>query len=253
MSTMIDKSAVEAIAALQRTACTPSLIQIPGDDTRLLLVHGDTAEFLVVPPRRRDHRVDNINSFSTAVTLYEIPVIYHRDDFVVGIINDDDRKDFVTWDLKLDSRWGILRSLIKPSSFDHKSFIRWLRVDMRGAITRDFIDSIRSINFSQLAEGDSYIATGTEKMGKSVVAKVNIKGDLPDEIKVSCPIYSSYGANQHYSVSLMLDIDVQAQRFVVQFPESEMTTAENAFANWMQAELSNNCPNAHVFAGTPNL
>lgn len=251
MSAQLDKAAIDSVATLAKEAAALTIKEIPGDDRHVIIAQNGDWELHDLPPDRREHQVEDLPSFYEAVGFYSAPVVYFNSDRIVAILDDNVRKDCVTLDLHQDARFLELKSLTEGRAFDHKSFLRWLRNSMSGAVDSLFVELIRAVNFTQQSEGSSHIAAGTEKLGKSIVGKVLVQGEVPEYVNLTVPVFSNRGLNHSYPLRLNLEMDIGQQKFIVYAPEPEINRVTLEAESWIGKELRTNLPATTIFCGTP--
>jgi hypothetical protein len=234
----LTQGAIEAIQKPVREAesLTKQLTVVDHPDQRLkLLVQSGKHEKVIVPPPFRRHSVATLADLiayanheqeSRAVDdpEQEAPtartVVWHSADKVVLVLDDEDRRDTVTFPLLLSDAWKMLLQLeTQPEPMTQRTFITLLRryLGCGPGTTQQF----RKLNFHSKSDAVAETMRTRESLGNSVEAEVIGTSELPDDLIVEVPIYASQGERQAYPVRLLLDYDVQTQR-IAAVPEADL-------------------------------
>lgn len=246
---MLNEKFVEAIAGTAVKAAGATIL--PNGDRTGFLVQNGTASAIAIPPAARDHHVLTLEDIARAAEAWEAHRCFHGEDSVTLVIDDDDRRDTVTMPLHKSKPFLELVALTKPRELTQRDFIRLLRTTFRGCYSETDLAAIRSINFDSQAQGESYIAPGTEKIGKSIAAKVVMKdgGSVPEELRLVVPVYTNTGLTKALPTVLVLDVDVHKQTFTVQSPPGEWENLINAMIEEVHEKLSASLTATTVFRG----
>lgn len=247
---MLNEKFVESIAGTAVKAAGASIL--PNGDRAGFLIQNGTAQAIDIPPAARDHLVLTLGDIETAVENWEAETVFHDEDCVKVVIDDADRRDTVTMRLNKSKPFMELVALTKPRELTQRDFIRLLRTTFRGCYSDTDLSAIRSINFDSQAQGESYIAPGTEKIGKSIAAKVVMKdgGSVPEELRLVVPVYTNTGLTKALPTVLVLDVDVHKQTFSIQSPPGEWESLINAMVEEIHEKLAASLASTTVLRGT---
>jgi hypothetical protein len=90
----------------------------------------------------------------------------------------------------------------------HKDFIRLLKIDLAGALPAgSLLDIIRRVKFENGAITTSEVKKNRESLGKEITAKIDASGEIPDEVTLQVPVYSSMGEKQPYPLQCSVEVD----------------------------------------------
>jgi hypothetical protein len=176
--------------------------------------HGTEIKEFTVPPSARNHTVHSL----VDLILYarrpdnQAPVVWHDNTGVVLLVDDADRRERVTFPLTWSERLVTLQNLAaKKPCFDQAAFVRLLRIEL-GLDNVAVVAQFRKLEWSAGNEGSGDVQHGMNRLAKSVVAKVQGIGDLPDELNVPVPVYQQMGEQKEYLVKCAVEIDTCNQR-----------------------------------------
>lgn len=250
---MLNEKFVEALQATAVKAAGAVALPIPSDPRNYFLIVNGQASKYDLPPAPRSHSVSTISDIATAAKKWSAETCFHDAGEIILVLKDDDRHDRVTMSLRYDPRFKVLMALARESTqITQRDLLRLLRVTLKGCADETTIASIRGINFDQKAQGESYIAPGTEKIGKSIVANaISQSGSLPEELRLTVPVYTNQGLTQSFSVIVALDIDVTSQKFTVQTAPGEIELITNAITEQIHKQLVDAMPSTTVLRGSP--
>ena len=232
----------------------PSVVEIDGDD-RYVLINGEKHE---LPPDRRAHRVDTLESLIEAAKFYATGMgegdelagtVWHDEKQVVVLVNDSDRRDRVTLPLTLSEQYRALVALGKQS-FTQKQLVLWLKRTMRGAIDDGLLSAVRVLEFKRRNDGSGTVQHGKESLGRSVEAEVQGMAAIPETVTAFVAVYSTPGCEAKHPVVLSLDIDVDQQTFSLVPLADELTLAVQQAQRDLHAALDGELETP-VYYGTP--
>lgn len=242
------RHAAETVQLIQQTACDAqqarALPELSGDGRKAFVQQGDQIKEFALPAPRRQHRVHSLVDLIPYARRPDnpAPVVWHGADRARLLIDDSDRRDAVDFPLTRSKRFETLRVQAdsKPA-FDQPRFIRLLRIEL-GLDNLKIVAQFRRLDWSAGAQGVSEVQHGMDKMGKSILAKVQGIDELPDQLDVSVPVYQQSGERTEYVVRCAIEIDTQNQRFqLVPLPdelERVLDLAQAAIHQRLTASLS---------------
>lgn len=204
----------EALELIQKTAVTAEGI---GKSFTLNGKHylwdGKEWKAITIDPPHRSHRVESLDSFLAACEAYgENGTIWHSDDEVVLVVDDNKRDETVTLGLDPSPQWcAYLASGGKgysPAAARH-----FLLRKLAGCVTEGLPARFGRVSFSRKSDGRADIDHQKESLGRSVESQVSSTDDLPDVISCSIPVYTTPGVREPVSVLLACDIHFEKEQF----------------------------------------
>lgn len=256
---LIQNTAVEAAAA--------RVVEVPGDGRKILVQYAEQLKEVAVPPPCRKHAVHTLADLIeyTLRVIAKIPpdappdpprvgpVVWHGVKGVVLVIDDEDRRDLVTFPLTYSRRLMRLCSLEQDKpTFDQKRFVRLLRTEL-GLPNEGVVAKFRKLDWKVADEGSGSVQHGKDRMGKSIQAEVQGSDELPEEISVPVPVYQEAGERQEYIVRCAVEIDAINQSFaLIPLPEEIQKAIDNAQANIRdRLSLAIGASRAAIYYGAP--
>ena len=210
------RQALELIQETAQRAQEATLIpELSGDGRTAFVQQGEEIKQFAIPPKPRDHQVHSLVDLILYARRQEVkaPVVWHGCQGVVLVIDDADRRDHVSFPLTASKRLLTLQKLAddKPA-FDQAKFIRLLRVDL-GMDNLKVVAQFRKLDFAFGNEGSGEVRHGSDRLGKTITAKVAGVDELPDELDLPVPVYQQTGERQEYIVRCAIEIDTVNQKF----------------------------------------
>lgn len=201
---------LEAFAKFIAEARAPHFCELPGNPRRAFFVHGEQCEDVSVP--RPDHSgtlVECIDSLVVAVSRFHGGPcsIWHNNERIVAMLNDDDRRELIAMPLALSQQWLAIHQL--PGPFKPKQLIKWLKTAMAGAIPDGSEDVFRSVDFERRDAANVRVDRDRESLGREVHSAVH--SEIPETLDVNIRVYSNLPLIQ----TIRLSIDPDPQREVI--------------------------------------
>ena len=75
------------------------------------------------------------------------------------------------------------------------------------------VSQFRKLDWTQANQGVGDVQHGNTRLGKEIAAKVLGAADLPDELKISLPVYQQSGERDEYVIRCAVEIDTMNQVF----------------------------------------
>ncbi|MGA2035377.1 MAG: hypothetical protein ABSG68_24280 [Thermoguttaceae bacterium] len=224
----------DTLELIQKTACDAQaaiIVNVPGDGRTVYLSQGGELKDIQIQPAPRDHRVHSLADLiayaksvvgETPSPLAQIyrsavsdggPVVWHNEEGVVLVLDDDDRRDRVTFALHNSRRFLILKQCMKERAWmKQPAFIRLLRIDLALDNLR-VVGQFRRLDWETGQRGSSEVRPGADRLGKEIMAKVQGVDELPEELSIPCPVYCDMGEREEYVIRCALEIDAVNQAF----------------------------------------
>jgi hypothetical protein len=249
----------DALALLQETAqkAQHAVIHLPPNCREYLVQHCDKLEYREIPPDPRKHQVnslaDLIDYANLAVEEGHKSVIWHDQNGVVLVIDDDDRRDKVTFSLQPSPKFLILQKLEEEKpEFQQRDLIKLLRLELN--IDSATIAIFRKLDWSSSTNASGTFDRGKESLGRSVESKVVGSQEIPDVIVIPIPLYTNLHEDQLYSIRCLVEFNAQAGRIqIVPQPDELQYTLhihQMDIRKRLEAGLEGEKP-APVFYGQP--
>jgi len=207
------------------------------------------------PPPPRNHFVFELDQLidyvkSCADGDYRIVAWHHRQG-VVLILNDDDRRDAVTFNLHRFEVFALLCQLgaDEPTSFDQRSLIRMLeRLGVDAAVIAPF----RRLDWNTHAAAVGEVTQQRDRLGKEVTGAVTGQSELPDTVHVTTPVYADLGEQDLHTIKCRVDVFPLDHRFILRPLPGEIDMAYERQQASIHERLTNGLDGeAFVFYGKP--
>ena len=87
-------------------------------------------------------------------------------------------------------------------------------------------------------------------MGRSITAKVSGEGEIPEEVTLEVPVYSTPGETARYAVRCSVEVDPGTGRFTLAPPPDELTRVQTLALASIRERLSQGT-NIPAYLGAP--
>lgn len=210
---------------------------------------GGTVQTLVEDKPPRQHTALDIESL--AGWCEENTVVWHNNDEVTAILDDDEyRESSVTMPLPLHPKYAAFQNI--RGEFTQKGLIDFLRLNLKDEIETafpGFIATIRKLQFLMNDSGSSNIQVGRESMGRSIDEQVTGAGDIPEEIKLTLPLWLHL--DKPVTIIIAIDINIPEKKFRFQPKPGELAAAIVDGQKWLHGQLEAACNKAAIYFGSP--
>lgn len=220
----------DALQLLQETAVTAAgikLHEIKGDPDHLLIERRSTGAFDLfnVPPKHRNHTVSDLDSLlELADRCTGKGVLWHSEEAVVLVFDDEIRRDAATLPLKFSTAYKALRDLGYGTVLTQKDFIRLLKVTLADCVPPDLLPSVRTLNFSKSESGNSDLQHGKSSLGRAVESSITGATAIPESFQVGTNVYANVLQDLTVSVRVAIDIDMEEHYFRLSVMGDDLTT-----------------------------
>lgn len=249
----ITQGAIEAIQKPVREAeqltKSVTIMDLPGDARRKLLVQSGAHEFFNVPPPLRSHTVGSLADLINQALLYDHGSIWFDKNAVTLLIDDADRRERITFILFFSDAWKEICRLGERGAMSQKDAIRLLKNSLGASSATVAI--FRKLDFESRIKTSGQVDRGRESLGKSVESQVQGTADLPEELMVTVPIYSVSCERQTYDVKLLIDYDVQAARILIEPEPDLLDELVEKHLEDIRERLQKDLPDYQIYFGTP--
>ncbi len=212
--------AIKYIATLAAEAAKP--IEIAGLDPRVktFAVNGKI-ESRAIEPSPRNHSVDQIEDIIRLANRFDgeegcSPVVWYDEDAVVLVIDDaENRLDQARFDLKTSNVFDKIRELREDKTYySQKDFVRLLRIELAGTLQPGILlDRVRKIRWETTDARTGEVTRNRESLGREINAKVDSTADIPEEVVLEAPVYSSRGERALYGFHCSVEVEPLNQTF----------------------------------------
>lgn len=149
------------------------------------------------PPATRSIRAGSLQDIADISKYYEgdgkKQVIYVGEKSVVLVLDEQDRRERVTFDLLANPAWLALEGLGGEGAgwLSQREMIDLLRVEINGDFTpATLVATLRSLKVTKSSDGESTIKTGKESLARSTIAALSgIEGEIPEDVAVGTSVY----------------------------------------------------------------
>lgn len=176
----------------------------PDGRTELWQVKG-TIQEIIIPPAARSHTVESLDDVIRFASLHSAEIsVWHDTKAVIVLLDDADRRERVTFPLRLSPE---ILALMKwaGKSLGQVEFVKLLSLNLRAdeAVVAPF----RNLAWRESAHG----TVEPDRLGADVEATVQSQAaaGLPGEFTIRLPLYLNLGERVAYDVACEVDIDKQ--------------------------------------------
>lgn len=218
------KDALEYLSKLAGRASEPKLLD-SSHGRRHVYVIGEAIHDVQVPPRPRQHSVGDLADLIALAERFSAegtdgtPVVWYGPTGVVLVVDDQGhRLETATLRLAVSSVFAkVVELASRPSGvpYDHKPFLRLLRVELAGAMpSTELYDRVKRVAFEngQTVRAD-VSRNKSESLGREITSKVSGEGEVPEEVTLMVPVYSTPGETDRYALRCAVEVDPAEGRF----------------------------------------
>jgi len=214
---------------------------IPGDPRRVIMAQGGDREVVAIPPPVRSHKADDLGSLVALAVRFGgnglWPVIWYRQDKVVLVVDDSDRRDTVTVALLPTPQIQLLAKLEQEKpAFDQARFIKLLRLEL-GLDAVLVVNKFRKLSWNSCEDANGNVQRGRESLGAAIEAQVRGVDELPEELVIPVPIFRNQGLTDTYDVRCAVEIDVRNKVFQLVPLPGELDRAIHAAEDAVKVQI----------------
>ena len=219
------KEALEYLSGLATKAAAPQ--EIETDDPRFAryLTGSGSVIKVELDPLPRDHRIgqlsDLISLARESAAAVDTCVVWYDENAVVLIMDDGEHRcQKAAMILAESDVFSIVRKL-GVANYDHKSFIRLLRVHLAGALNPgSLLEIVRRIRFENGSVTNASVQKNRESLGREITSAVSAESEIPDVVTLAVPVYKTLGEADPYPVRCTVEVDPIEGRFrLTPFPD----------------------------------
>jgi hypothetical protein len=254
---------VETLRLAQETAVRAAGVEvkeIPGDPENILVSQGDKYEVRAIPPGRIAHVVlslDDLVAYARRCEesdAEENPTprsVWHNAEQVVLLLDDEDRRDRVTFALQPSEAFETLSKLQGPDKgwMPQAAFVRLLKIDF--GVSPAIVAAFRVLDFKRGDASHGDVQHARETLGKSVEAAVQGTAAIPEDLMISIPLYRTAGETAIQHVRCAVEINPVQGLFKLTPLPQELDAVVQAHQADLHERLQKQLPECGVFYGTP--
>lgn len=164
----------------------------------------------------RNHSMAHPESFVEAVHDYggQAVSIWLNGSLATAVLDDDaHRCSRIDMPIRVSEQFERLESDLPRSGMSQRGMISFLRSGFTGSQVSALIAKLRRIDFTRKSDGKSIQEHGRESLGRSVEAVVQGVEEIDDRFTIEVPFFAFSGFRKAYKIEVLLDIDVQEEKF----------------------------------------
>lgn len=171
------------------------------DPTKVHLVRlpdGTTKEIGGKPIWRR-HKASDLDTIVRFAMRFDeltdvFPAVWYNRAAVVCLIDDEDRRERVQFDLAFSPQLVRLQELEKQPLLDNRAIVFLLRTVFKNCLGRvpNLVELLRTVKWEGSSDGVADIQRGKSSVGTSArIAMESAKGTIPEYVVLTVPIFSA--------------------------------------------------------------
>ena len=250
--------ALQLILDTCKQANAAEILNIETDGRTKFVRIGDGIHEIAIKPQPRKHKslsLDALIGFVKNLSCVSDPenaVVWHGDDKIVLVPDNEDRRDNVTMSLTHTKRFLLLKQLeIHKEWHDQLMFVRMLRLDF-GLDNIGVVAKFRRLAWADGSKTTGEFVHGADKMGRQINSQVENAADIPDELNVTIPVYEEF-PKETLAVRCAVEIDSRNQQLqIVPMPgelKRVLTATQEMIHETLVHELADG--GTAIYYGTP--
>jgi len=214
------KELLDRVAELAQQADKPSCLESVDPRKKLIRYAGKTESLAIAPPLRNHQAADLASLIAWAQWIdgrnekEGVACVWHSPGGVVLVMDDEDRRDTVTFPLTLTRAARAIQALGAEDgsrkAWQQRELIRFLRIDL--SLPPAIVAPWRKLDWDYSAKTSGLAEHGRDRMGRDVAAAVVGAVDLPEVIAVPVILYEQAGEQETYQVLLSVELAAMEQR-----------------------------------------
>lgn len=219
--------AIKAIRELADLAAAPKVLDLPDPRARSFIVNGEIRE-CALPEPPRAHSLGRLDDLITLANRFagkgedgesaELNgdgnppkvVVWYDAEKVVAVLDDaGHRVETATLSLKQSDAFRRVCGLrANPSWMEQKDFIRLLRIDLAGTLDPvHLLNVVRKVRFENGVATTSEARHARESLGRTIAAAASGEGEIPEEVTLELPVYSTPGLSFRLALRCAVEVD----------------------------------------------
>jgi hypothetical protein len=254
------KELLDRVAELAMDAREPHELKIDDPRRKAYVLDGQVIN-LAIEPSPRDHGVNSLEDIVALAKRFHdesdnSPVVWYDSGGVVLVIDDDEhRLDQATLQLEVSDVFKTVKALRELKKWHtHRDFIRLLRIDLARTIEDgSLLNRIRKVKIENGEMTSSEVRKSKESLGRQITAEISGESEIPDEVVLLVPVYSTAGERARYPIACSVEADpTKTEPFRLMPLPDEIERvgqlATDSIAERLREQLPESVP---CYAGTP--
>lgn len=200
----------KAISDQAAKAAGPSVLplEVRGDSRHeRLLIDGVISTF-PIEPEFRHHEPGSLDDLiALAIPHAGKAVVWHNENAVTLLYDDSDRRDVAILSLAASEQFRTLVKLTPASGYEQRQFVHLLRFTL--GCPKPQVDPFRSLNWRNEAAGEGVALHGKDRMGRTINAEASGTEELPDELRITIPLYTTAGERGGHHVQCGIELNAR--------------------------------------------
>lgn len=240
--------ALKFLANLGAENQAPRLVDLK-DPRELTFVVGGTVMSRDIPPASRAHVLGSLGDLIALADGYaseESLVFFDADQVTLVFDGDGHRLERGVLRLERSFAWQVLIDLASKRAgqwFEHKQFLRLLRVDLAGTLPPGVLyDRVKRVAFENGVTVQAAVSRNKqESLGRTITSQVSGEGDIPEEVTLEAPVYSTTGETARYPIRCAVEVDAARGMFCLQPLPDEISRVEAIAVASIRDRLAASC------------
>ena len=165
---------------------------------------------------------------------------------VVLVIDDDGhRLETAVLNLDLSDVFKTLVALREMKKWHtHRDFIRLLRIDLARTIEDgSLLNRIRKVKIENGEMLSSEVRKSKESLGRQITAEISGESEIPDEVVLLVPVYSTAGEKARYPIACSVEADpTRSEPFRLMPLPDEIERVEQLATDFIAERLKEHLP-----------
>lgn len=208
---------VETVQEIQNKACEAQsakpLPELSGDGRKMFVQQGNEIKEFSLEPAPRGHFIHSLVDLIVFARREDnkTPIVWHNEQGVWLLADDNDRLDKVVFRLTLSERFSLMGKLRDDKPYlDQRSFVRLLRVELGMDATT--VGKFRKLDWMQDGKTQADLQHGADRLGKEINARVSGTDQLPEKLEIMVPVFQQTGERAEYKIRCAIEIDTMNQQ-----------------------------------------
>jgi hypothetical protein len=170
---------------------------------------------------------------------------------VTLVLDDDDRRDRVTFPLTMTKRFLLLGELTETRrGYDQASFLKLLRFDL--GVDDFFVNKFRAMKWETANMSEADMQKQGDRFGGSASAGVKGVSELPETLTISTPIYREIGEQEIVAFSCDVDFNFTQKQIFLLPKEEDLDKAVADHQADLRCRLEKSVPKEFaIYFGAP--
>lgn len=205
--------ALQALTALVAKSLAPVKLPTADPGTDRYVIHGGFVE-VPVPTPPRAHEAGNLADLIALANRFaaggDAPAVFYDESAVRLVVDDGGRRhSVVTMPLRTSDAFAVLKRVAHDKAkFEHKDFVRFLRIDLAGCLDPVvLLNPVRKVRFENGVTVKSDVQRQRESLGREINSRVDADVELPETVTLMVPVYKTLGEGERWPVRCSVEVD----------------------------------------------